>query len=124
MSQLYAIHAFENVFGGLHGVEDYAVVEVQDEKEVYNIATEMSYQVIDGFEGMIMEAEGWEEDAINEGLEENTDEFWDYIAELRSEDIAYSIYKLKETNESLEALNEQLLSDPEEFLEKYTIEEI
>ena len=124
MSQLYAIHAFENAFGGLHGIEDYAVIEAQDEKEVYNIATEMSSQVIDEFEGTIMEAEGWEEDAINEGLEENTDEFWDYIDELRSEDIAYSIYKLRETNESLESLNEQILSDPEEFLEKYAIEDI
>jgi len=124
MSQLYAIHAFDVCFGGLHGIEDYAVIEATEEDEVYDIAVDMSFQVIDEFEETIMEAEGWVEDAIDKGLEENSEEFWAYIDDLRSDDIAYSIYKLKETNESLEALNEQIASDPEEFLEKYAIEKL
>ena len=113
----YAIYAYEDIYGGLHGIHELAVVEVGSKKNAEEIANEMAISVIDSYGGV---TESFEDEAYNEGYEPDTEEWQDYIDECYRDDISYEIYKVtKETNESLEELDNKFNNDPEGFLEEY-----
>jgi len=98
MGNIYAIHAYEDRFQGLHGVEEYEVIEACDDEDAEQYANEMAEEVIDSYSYM------WDEDDYDEIEEEK----------------CYEIYKLTEdTNASLEELNDEWYDDPEAFLDKY-----
>ena len=98
MGKLYAIHAYEDHFQGLHGVEEYEVIEACNDEEAEQYANEMAEAVIDSYGYM------WDEDDYDEFEEERL----------------YEIYRLtEETNASLEELNDEWYNNPETFLEKY-----
>ena len=113
---LVAIHAFENIYQGLHGIEDYVVVEVADEKDAIETALNMSYEVIDSYGDIYSD---FYSDAEFEGLEEGTDEWEEYIEAARAEDTAFDIFLVKETTKTLEELNNMIYHDPEGFIEEY-----
>ena len=107
MSKLYAISAFEDWFGGLHGVKEDFVVECEDEDEADEIAADKSRQQISSF-GIIEEA-GWEDEAEAEGIERESDEFYDYIKECESDDVAFMVKEItKETTKSIDTLNNEI----------------
>lgn len=115
----YAIYAYENMYGGLHGINDYAVIEADSYEMAEKIATELSSDVIDSY---IDDEEIREATGIDEDDEFFTDELDDFYAE----EIAYDIYTLDESkirNEiSLNSYSEEFRDDPYEFIEKYKIE--
>ena len=115
MSELYAIHAFDDMYGGLHGIESYSVIEAESLKEAEEYAFECSCDIIEDY--VIHE---FYNDAENEGIEDE-EELQEYIDECIQEDIAYEVYKVKETTESLEELDDKINQDPEDFIEKYCI---
>lgn len=117
---IFAIEAREGIYEGLHGVVARCVSEYNSYDEACKDAAEMSFEVMDNYN--IAEEAGWKEDAFNEGLEEESDEYYDYIGELRAENVSYSVWEVKETTESLEALDEKFNEDSEEFIEKYCIQ--
>lgn len=107
MSKLYAISAFEDWLGGLHGVKEDFVVECEDEDEADEIAANKSHELISSF-GIIDEA-GWEDEAEAEGIERESDEFYDYIEECEFNDVAFMVKKItKETTKSIDALNDEI----------------
>lgn len=113
----YTIYAYEDIYGGLHGMHELAVVEAKSEEDAEFIATEMCENVIDSYSEII---ENFEENAFAEGLEEGTEEWDASIEEQWREDKSYEIYKItKETNESIEILDDKFNNDPEGFLEEY-----
>lgn len=118
---IFAIEAREGIYEGLHGIVAHYVGEYNSYDEACEDAAEMSFEVMDGYN--IAEQAGWEEDALNEGLEEESDEYYDYIGELRAENVSYSVWEVKETTESLEALNKKFIKNPEEFIEKYCVQD-
>lgn len=120
MSKLYAIEAREGWFDGLHGVVSHYVGEYASYEEACEDAMESSYEVMDDYR--ICEQAGWDEAALDEGFEEDTDEYEEYINDCRSENIAYSVWEIKETTESLDALNDKFYNDPEGFIEEYCIQ--
>ena len=115
MSELYAIHAFENMYEGLHGIESYSVIEAESLKEAEEYAFDCSCDVIEDY--IINE---FYDDAEYEDIEDE-EELQEYIDECIQEDIAYEVYKVKETTESLEELDDKINRDPEDFIEKYCI---
>ena len=112
MGNIYAIHAFEQEFGGLHGIESYAVIEAINDEEAIMIAEEMSREVIEDYSNYL--------DFMTD--EANSEE---ELEEIIEEDIDGIVYKLMEdTNASLEELDEEYNNDPDEFLKKYKWEVI
>lgn len=111
MENLYAIHAYEGYFQGLHGIEQWSVTEASNDDEAYEIAHEISEQVIEDYMHYIPELSEIEDD--------------EELSEAIEEDIDYTVYKLTlPTNASLDELNDYIDNDPEEFLKQYGAEAI
>lgn len=117
MSDLYAVHACEGRYCGLHGIESYAVIKADNEEEVIQYAQEASTEVIEDF--VINE---FYEELEAEGLDEEDFEF--ELESMIAEDIAYDYYKITvPTDLPLEELDRLYYNDPEEFLDKYCKDE-
>ena len=113
----YAIYAYESTYGGLHGMNDYAVVTVGSEREAESIGYEMAIDVIESYECI---TSGIEEDAICNGCEEGTDEYWDYIEEAKNENAEYEVYEITTpTDKSDEVLSKEFWNDKKGFLAYY-----
>ena len=109
MSKLYAIIAYENFFGGLHGIKDTIVVECEDYSEACEIGADMSYNLIEEYR--IADEAGW---TIEYGDDPEAYE------EKIEDDIAFDVYEIKDNVvESIEFLNEKLYNNEEEFLREY-----
>lgn len=115
----YAIYAYENMYGGLHGINDYAVVKADSYEMAEKMAAELSSDVIDSY---IDDEEIREATGIDEDDEFFTDELDDFYAE----EIAYDIYTLDESKIrdeiSLNSYSDKFRDDPHEFIEKYKVE--
>ena len=116
----YAIWAFENTYGGLHGYESRIVVEdipgrpytIEDlEKE----ASGYSREIIEDFDTIYDEMEEW----INseDYYEEEYDEVYE---EMVGENIGYCIYKIvKGEDKTVEELEDMFFNNREAFIKDY-----
>lgn len=111
-----AIYACDYMYGGLHGIEDFWVGEVNDLKEAETIGGQMSRGVISSFDFI---EEDFNERAEEEGIEFDTEEYWNRLEELIVEDIEYYIYIIKNTDKSDKELYDMFYNDKEEFIENY-----
>ena len=73
--KIYVIHAFENTYGGLHGIESWMIEKTTKEIAV-EIAIDESYNVMDSYSRICID---FEEAAEDEGLEPGTEEYDTYI---------------------------------------------
>lgn len=114
---LFAIHAYEQMYGGLHGVETYLITDAVSEKEAERIAVQESYEIMDSYNDIY---ESFEEAAESEGLEAYSDEWGDYIAECQADNVGYEIYPITNiTNESIEELEKKFYNETETFIKEY-----
>ena len=113
---LFAIHAYDGIYQGLHGMETRAVVEVIDEQEVREIGYEMSKEVISDYNDIY---NTFVEEADFNGIDEESNEWYEYIEEQIEEDVCYDYWRVKENSKSLEDLNQMFCDDPEGFLNEY-----
>ncbi len=115
----YAIYAYENMYGGLHGINDYAVVKADSYEMAEKMATELSSDVIDSY---------IDDEEIREaaGINEDDDFFTEELDDFYAEEIAYDIYTLDESKIrdeiSLNSYSDEFRDDPHEFIEKYKAE--
>ena len=130
---VYVIHAFDEIFGGLHGMEEWSMEECQSEKEAVESAIEMSCDVIDSYADITEILRERAEDYLSYDIEEGRitseqqretalDNYYDECVE---EDIAYEIVKL-DASYTIEQYNEMLASgeyDYEELAERFGVEE-
>ena len=111
----YAIYAYDNTYGGLHGYNAYAIVDCEEQEDAEMTGEEMSREVIIDF-GLI-------DDEMEEYINsENYDEegSYKYEDELIEENIAYDIYEIIKTdNLSDEDLEVEFYNDREDFVKKY-----
>ena len=113
----FAIYAYESTYSGLHGINDYAVVTVENKREAENIGYEMAIDVIESNDNIVSDIE---EDAICNGCEECTDEYWDYIEEQKRDNAQYEVYEITTpTDKSNEELQKEFWNDKEGFLAYY-----
>ena len=94
---IVAIHAYEGIFGGLHGIEDYLVTEVNTLEGAEEIAEDLAYGVVEDYSY-------------------NFDE-----EDLEDPELCWEIYKVTDTKGKNEnELSEEYLNDPEAFIEEYS----
>lgn len=121
---LYVIHAFEGIFGGYHGIEDWSIWFCDNEEEAISIARENSMEVINSYGCVYEELECDIEEWIDETMSEED------IALLREdvyeEDIDYNIWKIDSDmvkEYDINTLERWLNDNPEDFIEKYCNDE-
>lgn len=112
---LFAIHAYESTYCGLHGVENFMIVECKNEEEAAEIACEMSRDVIHSYnsteENIDQEAAfilGYEYEEMLEMLAagEDIDGYDEVCGDVEAEMICFDIYELDENcGATLEYLN-------------------
>ncbi len=127
---LYAVIACEQMYDGMHGMVSYFVAEGTEE-EVEEMAIDESYAIMEEYSSIMDDLEaaaaneiGWDEDELDEYMEDSTsgadDEYTDILNELMGENLQYEIYPIvKETNLSLEQLDGLFNNSPEEFIREY-----
>ena len=127
---LYAVIACEQMYNGLHGMVSYFVVEGTEEEaeeaaidESYSIMEEYS-SIMEDLEAAAAEEVGWDEDEFDEYMEDSTsgvdDEYTRALDERMRENLEYEIYPIvKETNLSLEQLDNLFNRNPEDFIREY-----
>lgn len=116
----YYIFACDQMYGGLHGMYDIAVRECRSIEEAEEIATEMSYGVIDAFDnidGLLAEDA---EEAVNNGDYEDFDSAYE---DYRESDVEFSVFQIKPefSGYSVEDLDVLANNDYEFFEETYCI---
>lgn len=99
------IYAYEDIYGGMHGINTSGVFEVENLKEANDTGKELAYEVIESF-GHIFE--DYNEDEVYDGLE-------------------WKIYPIKDIFKdtfiiTLDRMSAEL--GPEIFIEEYCGEEI
>ena len=123
------IYACDNIYGGLHGMEDYGIFEVANMHEADAIGEEMSRGVVDSY-SQIMES--IEEDCAyyveHDGFEESSSEWEGIMEQLIAEDLNWSVCEIDEdrvngmTDEELETEASNL--GFESFVKRYCKEQI
>ena len=109
---MYVIHAFEEKYGGYHGIEDWSIENCNNEEEAVSIARENSLEVINSYS------------LVYEELEDDIEQL---RADIYNEDIAYNIWKIDSDiikEYDIDILEEWLNNDPEDFIEKYCNDEL
>lgn len=127
---LYAVIACEQMYGGLHGMVSYFVAEGTEE-EVEEQAIDESYSIMEEYSSIMDDLEaaaaneiGWDEDELDEYMEDSTsgadDEYTRALNEQMAENLMYEIYPIvKETNLSLKQLDNLFNRNPEDFIREY-----
>jgi hypothetical protein len=93
---IVAIHAYEGIYCGLHGIEDFLVAEVENLKVAEDIALDLANGVIDDY--------GYDFDE----------------EDLEDPDLEWEIYEVTDTKgKTAEELDEEYHYDPEGFLTEY-----
>lgn len=113
---IVAIHAFENQYGGLHGMCHSLIVEVEDVKAAEEWAAEESRQVMDSY-NCIMES--FESDAECDGVEEGTEEYDEYIEECIQSNIGYQIWEVIDRYAPLTEMEEDFYNNKDEFVKEH-----
>ena len=107
---LVFIHAYEGMYQGLHGIEDYAVYDISTEEEANEIGREMAEGVIATYSYYLHYGNDDEEDE---------DSFDDMI----EEELYWDIYKIKDTR-PIDVLKRAAANlGAESFIESYCYEE-
>ena len=116
----FVIYAYESTYGGLHGIYDICVIEINSLDEADDIGKAMAYEVINSYSDLFTSEE---EDCDEDGEYECTSPEWEYArilpkwdniptaeldaeaAELGYEEFVNKYCKFEGTNESLAILD-------------------
>lgn len=121
---LYVIHAFEEKYGGYHGIEDWTI-SAGTEEEANEEARELSLDVMSSYNFIIDELENDIENFTDEDMSEDDIEGLRY--DIYNENIAYEIWKIKSDiikKYDIDTLEKWLNDNPEDFIEKYCNDEL
>ena len=130
---VYVIHAYDEIFGGLHGMEMWSLDEWLNDSEALSIAKDMSCDVIDSYSDITDILRERAEDCLSYDIEEGRiiseqqkeTAFNNYYEECVVEDMAYEIVKL-DASYTIDQYNEMLDSgeyDYEDLVEEFGVEE-
>lgn len=115
------IMAYENIYGGLHGMYTFRVTDVESLDEADDYGREMSYDVIESY-GSIMETL---EDEIDPDIEENSEEWEGELDILIRQDTAWEVYIIDEEKAhgvSNDVLEMAFSGDVEDFIRDYCVD--
>ena len=115
------ICACDNTYGGLHGMNDWCIIDVSNIEEANAIGLEMSYNVMDSYDCITEYLES-EADTL---CERDTDEWEVAYEEAAMDNTSWNIWEIDEeaakglTNEELEKLVDDF--EDNDFIKKYCI---
>lgn len=121
---IWAIRAYDELYGGLHGMERYDIIE-GTEKEADECGREMSYEVIESYMDIYNSLEdNVREYCEAEGLDydEDGEEVENIREEIYGEDTAWDVHVLDWTKLptlDFNKLNNMFYNNPDEFLKLY-----
>ena len=123
---IWAIRAYDNFYGGLHGMIEYEIFEGTEE-EADARGLEMSYEIINDYECITDVLEDdvkdqceWENIDYDEGGEEVDN----ILNEVYGGDTAWDIHQLNDSKLptlDFNKLENMFYNNPDEFLEEYAI---
>ena len=118
---IYLIHAYEGKYSGLHGMEDYDIIEADNEREVNDLGYSMSIEVMESYSEI---GEWLEDEAAESGYDDGTVEYEQVLDDVYDENVVYDYWRL--SNEYTLEEYQQMLKDSNgdwEELLQYAIEE-
>jgi hypothetical protein len=125
--RLWAVCGFEQMYGGLHGMIETAIIE-GTEDEAHEYAIELSESVINSYSEIADELE----ETIKEDCEfnninyyEDEDEVWSIREQVYDDDIDYEYVELdvnKLPTLNIEKLEEMLYDDKDSFIDAYRLD--
>lgn len=125
--RLWAVCGFEQMYGGLHGMIETAIIEgTEDEAREY--AIELSESVINSYSEIADELEETikEECKLNNiNYYEDEDEVWSIREQVYDDDIDYEYVELdvnKLPTLDIEKLEEMLYNDKDSFIDTYRLD--
>lgn len=112
---IYVLHGCDKIYGGLNDLEEWSMEECRGTDEAIEIATDMSYDVINSYDEITDILKERAEDYLSYDIEEGKiqsesqqeEAFYNYYNELVRDDVAYSVAKL-DSSYSLEEYEEML----------------
>lgn len=113
------IYAYDNLYGGLHGMYDYTFDEADNEKQAEEVALDLSCGVIGSYYGI---TEQLEEEAYFCSDDRDSDEWSSAYDEAVLQDTAYEIYALKDEvkDKNWDELDELIYNEGVRgFIDKY-----
>lgn len=117
----WVIIAFDQSYGGLHGMCTKAIFE-GTEKEAEEYAEELSIEIIQDYSDIYDTIENDIQDYLEtESIDPYSNEADEIRNEFYNDDIAYELYELDETliNCGIGELEEEFYNDEDAFLAKY-----
>ncbi len=118
--KLWFIHAYDNIYGGLHGMHDLAVARCT-EQEAKEIGEELSLDVIYCFNEisatLLKDAEAFQDTADENDVNIYSEELEEYV----QDDIAYGIYEITDNKGLSPAMLERKANrlGPEYFIKEF-----
>ena len=122
---LYVIHAYDQIYGGLHGIEDWSIADCSTINEAEEYLRENSMDIITSYSSIIDQLEADVEDYKTDDMSEEEIEELRY--DIYNEDIDGNIYQIKKefsenyTSKDFLKFEQELVEDPEEFIKTYCI---
>lgn len=113
---IVAIHAFENTYGGLHGIEHYLIIEVDNIQQAEEWASEESREVMESYSSIM---EDFADSAENDGLEPDTEEYSQYIEECVQENIGYQIWEVIDCYDTIAQMEKDFYNNEDEFVKTH-----
>lgn len=114
---LYLINAYDSMYGGLHGMNDIAIVDCDTLAEVEEIAAQMSRDVIESYECIYGD---FEDDVDNEVGDRDNDEWVKLYDERVEQDIDFYICVIEDAHgKSVRELEDEAANDLGEFIDKW-----
>lgn len=130
----YCIYAAERQYSGLHGMNHREVIEANNLKEAEDYARECSLEVMNDYSDIMETIEEnaayWASENYEEGTDEWKEAYDENIEQERNDNIEYYVKEIsakkadgKGYTTQLDILGTAYYNDPEEFEEKYCINE-
>ena len=114
---LFAIYAYENTYGGLHGINERYVGNHRDLAEAEEMAIEASRILMSSNEDIMKILE---DKVKNAGYEYGSDKYKEYLEACIEDNIIYYIWDIKRgLDKTIEEMDKEFNSDPWTFIEKY-----
>jgi len=93
----YFIYAAEGMYQGLHGMEDYRLIDTDDYDTALDAAIDMSISVMESYSSIMEDLE----DTAAEVYERDSEEYDKYLDELMRENTYFIIYALQDGYEDM-----------------------
>lgn len=114
---IVAIHAVDDKYQGLHGIEEFKILEVVNVQEAEEIASDMSRDLIQGYSCIM---DDFEEEA-SEIYTKGSIEWEAYVNDCIEADILYYVYEVVNNIKPFERMEREFYYDPITFIDNHCI---